>query len=98
MRKLVTELGQRIRIARIRRNKSQDDLARACGITRRTLYRLEQGDSGIANGTLLTVLWALGLLDSAAGIADPDTDQHGKILEAAKRPTRARVEKLDNDF
>jgi hypothetical protein len=62
------------------------------------LYRLEHGDPGIANGTMLTVLWTLGLLDSASGIADPDTDEHGKILEAARRPTRARAEKLDNDF
>ena len=98
VRKLVVELGRRIRIARIRRNKNQDELARACGITRRTLYRLEQGDPGIANGTVLTVLWTLGLLDSASGIADPDTDEHGKILEAARRPTRVRAEKLDNDF
>jgi transcriptional regulator with XRE-family HTH domain len=98
VRQLSAELGRRIRLARIRRNKNQDELARACGITRRTLYRLEQGDSGVSMGTMLSVLWALGLLDSTQAVADPDADQHGKILEAAKRPARARAEKPDNDF
>lgn len=31
-------------------------------------------------------------------VADPDTDEHGKILEAARRPQRVRVSTPDNDF
>jgi transcriptional regulator with XRE-family HTH domain len=98
VRKTVDELGQRIRTARIRRRMSQDELAQASGIGRRTLYRIESGEPGIALGTLLAVLWKLGLLDSVNGVANPDEDEHGKILEAAQRPQRVRATTPDNDF
>ncbi len=93
-----TELGKRVRTARIRRRMSQDELAAASSIGRRTLYRIEAGEPGIALGTLLSVLWKLGLLDSVSGVANPDQDEHGKILEEAQRPRRVRATAPDNDF
>ena len=92
-------LGENARLARVRRRLSQEELAQACGITRKTLYAFEKGATGTTLGTAFTVLWKLGLLDTAAALADPDADQHGKILEAARRPKRVRhpVE-IDNDF
>jgi len=92
------ELGQRVRTARVRRRLSTEDLARFSGIGRRTLYRIERGEPGIALGTLRGVRWSLGLLDTMRGVADPDTDDHGKILEAATRPQRVRAPAADNDF
>ncbi len=92
------ELGQHVRTARVRRRISTDELAHACGIGRRTLYRIETGEPGVALGSLLSVLWKLGLLDSVGGVANPDTDDHGKILEAAARPKRVRAPRADNDF
>src|SRR5262245_18092185 len=90
---LVTEqttmLGQRIRIARIRRGWSVSDLAAKAGINRNTLTALELGRGGTAVGVLLTVLWALGLEKTLTGVADPDADVHGKSLEASRRPVRA---------
>lgn len=94
----VQQLGERIRIARLRRQLSTEELAQACGIARRTLYRIETGEPGVAVGTLLAVLWKLGLLDTVRAVADPDTDEHGKILEAARRPQRVRASAPDNDF
>lgn len=91
-------LGQRVRIARVRRRMSTEELAQACGIARRTLYRIESGEPGIALGTFLSVLWKLALLDTLGGVADPDTDDHGKILEAALRPQRVRAAAAENDF
>jgi transcriptional regulator with XRE-family HTH domain len=96
--KSLEELGRRVRIARILRRLSTEDLAQACGIGRRTLYRVENGDSGIALGTFLGVLWKLALLESISGVADPDTDDHGKILEVASRSQRVRAPSPDNDF
>ena len=95
----IKRLGQNLRLARIRRRVSQEELARACGITRKTLYALEKGSASAALGTVFTVLWKLGLMDTAVALANPDTDDHGKILEAARRPKRARQPVLnDNDF
>jgi len=92
--------GERLRTARMRRRMTQDELASASGITRKTLYALENGSTAASLGTVLSVLWKLGLLGTAAGLADPDQDEHGKVLEAARRPTRVRhsAANLDNDF
>lgn len=97
----VTQLGQRIRIARIRRGWSIADLAGKAGINRNTLTALELGKPGTAVGVCFTVLWALGLDKALDVVADPDADLHGKALEASRRPTRAgkpRKVKDDYDF
>lgn len=92
-------LGENVRLARVRRRLSQDELAQACGITRKTLYVLEKGAPGTTVATAYTVLWKLGLLGTAVALADPDADEHGKILEAARRPKRVRNPvDSDNDF
>jgi DNA-binding XRE family transcriptional regulator len=92
-------LGENVRMARVRRRMSQEELAQACGITRKTLYALEKGAPGATIATDLTVLWKLGLLGTTAALADPDADEHGKILEAARRPKRVRNPvDSDNDF
>ena len=91
--------GENVRLARVRRHMTQEELAQACGITRKTLYALEKGASGATVATAFTVLWKLGLLSTAAALADPDSDEHGKILEAARRPKRVRNPvDSDNDF
>jgi transcriptional regulator with XRE-family HTH domain len=78
---------------------TQEELAVACGITRKTLYAIEKGSSATTVGTLFSVLWKLGLLESAEELADPDRDDHGKILEAAHLPKRVRhPTEIDNDF
>jgi len=95
----VAQLGQRIRVARIRRGWSIADLASKAGINRNTLTALELGKPGTAVGLCFTVLWALGLDKSLDGIADPDSDLHGKALEASRRPARAgKARKVSDDY
>lgn len=95
----VSQLGQRIRVARIRRGWSVADLAGKAGINRNTLTALELGKPGTAIGVCFTVLWALGLDRSLDAVADPDSDLHGKALEASRRPTRAgKSRKASDDY
>lgn len=95
----VVQLGQRIRIARIRRGWSVTDLASKAGINRNTLTALELGKPGTAIGVCVTVLWALGLEQALDAVADPDADLHGKALEASRRPTRAgKPRKASDDY
>jgi len=95
----VVQLGQRIRIARIRRGWSVVDLASKAGVNRNTLTALELGKPGTAIGVCFTVLWVLGLENSLDEVADPDTDAHGKALEASRRPSRAgKPRKTGNDY
>jgi DNA-binding XRE family transcriptional regulator len=99
VRQAVIKLGESLRTARTRRQMSQDELATAAQISRKTLYALEKGAPGPTIGTLMSVLWALGLLDTMKAVANPDTDEHGRILEAARRPMRIRAPgNTDNDF
>jgi DNA-binding XRE family transcriptional regulator len=94
-------LGQRVRLARVRRRLSQAELARTCHIGRTTLYRIEEGAPGSAIGAVYSVLWTLGLLPTAARIADPDADEHGKTLDAARQVRRVRrsgTRADENDF
>ncbi|HRF12044.1 MAG: anaerobic benzoate catabolism transcriptional regulator [Candidatus Accumulibacter phosphatis] len=95
----VTQLGQRIRVARIRRGWSVAYLANKAGINRNTLTALELGKPGTAVGVCFTVLWALGLDRALDGVANPDADLHGKALEAARRPVRAgKPRKASDDY
>ncbi len=94
-------LGERIRIARLRRRLSQSELAESCQIARRTVYSIEAGTPGIAIGHVYTVLWSLGLLSTTNSVADPQTDEHGKILDSARQAKRARrpgEKSEDNNF
>ena len=92
-------LGENVRLARVRRRMSQQELALACGITRKTVYALEKGAQGTTIATVFAVLWKLGLLSTVQAIADPDADEHGRVLEAARRPQRVRqAAEADNDF
>ena len=70
------KLGENIRTARARRGMTQDELAKACNITRKTLYALEKGAPGTAVGTAFTVLLRLGRLDEVQKLADATSDPY----------------------
>jgi len=92
-------LGANVRLARIRRQMTQAELARACQMTAKTLHELEAGAPGIAIAKVLSALWALGLLADAVALANPEHDEHGKTLERARSPQRVRARvQNENDF
>jgi transcriptional regulator with XRE-family HTH domain len=88
---LTTELGHRIRRARLRRRIPSAELAAKAGISRNTLSALEAGKPGVTLATFATVLWALGLDGTLDQVAHPDHDTHGKTLESSRAPKRART-------
>jgi transcriptional regulator with XRE-family HTH domain len=94
----VRELGRRVRLARLRRGLSVAELSAKAGINRNTLTSLEKGKSGLGLGAFITVLWALGLEHTLDAVAHPDSDTHGKTLEAARRPKRARKAVAKNEY
>lgn len=55
------ELGERLRLARLRRELPAGLFAERMGVSRETLRRLENGDHTIAVGTYLRALRVLGL-------------------------------------
>src|SRR5712692_264919 len=95
----IRDLGYRVRLARTRRGMSIAEVAAKAGINRNTLNALELGKPGVAIGAYITVLWALGLDRTLEGVAQPDSDTHGKTLEASRRPARVRKsQKSKNEY
>jgi transcriptional regulator with XRE-family HTH domain len=59
--RVLAELGDRLARHRLNRNLTQEQLAREAGVSKRTIVRLEHGDSSQLSN-LIRVLRALGLL------------------------------------
>lgn len=59
--KILVSLGERIRLARLRRKMSAQLLAERSSISRMTLHRAEKGHPAITLGTYLRILAALQL-------------------------------------
>jgi HTH-type transcriptional regulator/antitoxin HipB len=68
-----------LKAARIAKNLSQEDLARAAGIPRRTYQRLERGDPGTRIEILFRALNALGLTLKTSARARPTNEELGDL-------------------
>lgn len=92
-------LGNNLGTARLRRRLRIQDIADRLGMSRFTVANVEKGKPGASGAAYFGVLWALGLLDDGDRLADPDQDEEGRILEAARLPTQApRRRQLHGDF
>ena len=89
--RLLIELGENIRLARLRRDLSSEQIAERAGIARNTLIKIERGDEGVAMGMYLRVLVALGLQDDLLLVAKDDI--LGRKLQDAKLTTPQRATK-----
>lgn len=58
---ILTELGGRLKLARLRRKLSSMVVSQRAGISRSSLYKVERGDAGATLGTYVRVLAVLGL-------------------------------------
>ena len=72
LRRLLQELGENIRLARLRRGFSATLLAERAGMDRKTLKRIELGDPGATLGAYANVLLCLGLEKDLSLIARDD--------------------------
>ncbi len=85
------KLGHDIRDARRRRRIPVAILAQRASISRTTLNKVEKGDPGVSLGSYATVLFALGMADRLADVADPRHDTVGLSVEAENLPQRIRL-------
>ena len=85
------KLGHDIRDARRRRRIPVAILAEGASISRMTLNKVEKGESGVSTGAYAKVLFALGMADRLANVADPRDDTVGRELEEEHLPERIRL-------
>jgi transcriptional regulator with XRE-family HTH domain len=79
-------LGERLRLARLRRNLTSVLVAERMGVSRDTLHRLEKGDPGVSLGVYFRALRVLGL-DADLDLVARD-DILGRQLQDEQLPRR----------
>lgn len=80
--RIIIELGQNIKLARLRREITAEQVSERAGIARSTLSKLENGNPGVTVENLLKVLHVLGLEKDLLLIADKD--ELGRNLQDSK--------------
>jgi transcriptional regulator with XRE-family HTH domain len=70
--RILSDMGERLKLARLRRKLSNAVVAQRAGISRTSLYKVERGDPGATMGTYLRVLAVLGLEADLHALAADD--------------------------
>ena len=90
--RILSVVSENLRLARLRRRLSAEQVAQRAGISRNTLLHLEKNSAGTSLGTLLVVLVVLGLETDLLELAKDDL--LGRKLEDARlSSTRRRAPK-----
>ena len=90
--RLLREMGENFRLARLRRNLSSEQVAERAGIARNTLIKIENGDDGVAIGYYLRVLIVLGMEEDLRKVAQDDV--LGRKLQDAGLTISKRARKV----
>ena len=79
--KLLFQMGEQIKLARLRRNLSSELVAERAGISRTTLWSIEKGEPSVAIGAYAAVLHAINGMDRDLILIAKDEDLSQKIRE-----------------
>ncbi|MAY84530.1 MAG: transcriptional regulator [Flavobacteriales bacterium] len=90
-RKILLEVGENIRLARLRRKLSSEQIAERANIGRTTLYKIEKGDPGVSIGSYLQVLMVLSLGEDFLNLAKDD--ELGRKIQDAELEVKERAPK-----
>ena len=91
-REILAQIGEQIRLARLRRKLSLELVAERAGISRATLISIEKGTPTVSIGSYAAVLHALNNMDSDLLLIAKD-DEFGRKLQDLALPTRRRAPK-----
>jgi transcriptional regulator with XRE-family HTH domain len=95
--KTVTVLGENIKLARLRRKYSTQQVAERANISRPTLVSIEKGNPNVTIGAYVKVLSVLGLENDILNVATDD--KLGRRLQDAKIIVKERAPKnFNNDI
>ena len=71
--KILEELGEDIKLARLRRKLSTEQVSQRAGISRSTLWQIEKGKPNVSMGYYAQVLFVLGLEKNLSNMVADDT-------------------------
>ena len=90
-KRVLNEMGENIKLARLRRKLSAEQVAQRANISRPTLSAIEKGSPTVSIGSYLLVLQVLGLEKDFPLLAKDD--ELGRKLQDARIRTRERAPK-----
>jgi transcriptional regulator with XRE-family HTH domain len=88
----LTQLGEQVKLARLRRKLPVELVAERAGISRATLWAVEKGSPSVAIGTYAAVLHALNGMDKDLLLVAKD-DELGRKLQDLDLQTKKRAPK-----
>ncbi len=92
-------VGSNLRLARVRRQLTMEEVAEKIGTGRRAVMDAEKGKASTGAGVYAALLWVYDLLQPFEELADPLKDEEGVALASRRENRRARKSGgLDNDF
>lgn len=90
--KILEKMGEQIKLARLRRNLATELVAERAGISRATLWAVENGSPTVAIGAYAAILHALGGMDKDLELVARD-DVFGRKLQDLNLSTRQRAKR-----
>jgi transcriptional regulator with XRE-family HTH domain len=72
LKRILSEFGENIKLARLRRKLSMVQVAERANMSRTTLSGIEKGSESISIGSYISVLQVLGLEKDLLGVAKDD--------------------------
>ena len=94
--KILAQMGEQIKLARLRRKLSTALVAERASISRATLWAIEKGSPSVAIGMYAAVLHALNGMDKDLALVAKD-DEFGRKLQDLELVTRKRAPKKSGD-
>ena len=94
--RLLNQMGEQIRLARLRRQLTAELVAERAGISRATLSNIEKGSPSVAIGSYAAVLHALNGMDKDLLLVAKD-DELGRKLQDLGLSTRRRAPKRNQE-
>lgn len=88
--KILSQMGEQIKLARLRRNLSAELIAERAGISRATLWEIEKGASTVSIGGYAAVLHAIGGMDEDLMLIAKD-DEVGRTIQDLKILPKKRM-------
>ena len=86
--RIMGELGENMKLARLRRRLTTDQICERSGISRTTLWQIEKGAPNVTMGAYAQVLFVLGLERDIARLGADD--ELGRRLQDANLETGKR--------
>ena len=93
-KKILSEMGENIKLARLRRKLSSEQVSERANISRPTLTAIEKGSPTVSIGSYLLVLQVLGLEKDFLLLAKDD--ELGRKLQDARISVGVRAPKRKN--